>query len=121
VKLQDQQGVLASSSLVAYLAEDGGLLRGEFLGEVAAVDRAGRRLSGDAATFDGPTETLTVRGGPAVIEEPSGNQVQAATVDWHRRTGSLEVRGEVESPSRTVYHPEGPGKLPARRTPSPRK
>ena len=121
VKLQDQQGVLASSSLVAYLAEDGGLLRGEFLGEVAAVDRAGRRLSGEAATFDGPTETLTVRGGPAVIEEPSGNQVQAATVDWHRRTGSLEVRGEVESPSRTVYHPEGPGKLPARRTPSPRK
>ena len=121
VKLKDAQGTLESRTLVAYLAANGKLLRGEFAGDVAATDRTGRKLMGDVATFDSATETLSVRGDPAVIEEPSGNRVQAATVQWHRLTGSLEVQGEVGSPSRTVYHPESSGKLPARRTPSPKK
>jgi lipopolysaccharide export system protein LptA len=73
------------------------------------------------AVYDGSSETLLITGQPAIAEEPSGNRVQASRITWNRKTGSMDVGGDVDTPSQTLYHPEGPAKTPARRTPLPQK
>jgi lipopolysaccharide export system protein LptA len=121
VKVQDQRGNLASESLTVQLSTKGELLWGDFQGQVLIEDTAGRKLRGEAASYDFASEKLVVTGVPVVLEEASGNRVEAKRVEWYRKTGNLEVKGDVESPSQTVYHPQKPATPPARRTPSPRE
>lgn len=122
VRLRDQRGTVESQSLLAYLSEKGEILRGEFRGQVVIGEKGnGRRIFGDLAVYDGSTENLLVTGQPAVAEEPPGNRIQASRITWNRKTQSMEVGGDVDTPSQTLYHPERPAKVPARRTPLPRK
>lgn len=122
VRLSDQRGTVESQTLLAYFTEKGEILRGEFRGHVVIAEKgSGRRLFGDLAVYDGSTENLLVTGEPAVAEEPPGNRIQASRISWNRKTGSMDVGGDVDTPSQTLYHPEGPAKVPARRTPLPRK
>lgn len=122
VRLHDPRGTMGSDSLLAYLSEKGEILRGEFRGNVAISEKgSGRRLFGDAAWYEGATESLMVTGQPAVAEEAPGNRVQASRIVWNRKSGSMDVGGDVDTPTQTLYHPEKPVREPARRTPLPRK
>ncbi|MCX7895750.1 MAG: hypothetical protein N2447_07335 [Thermoanaerobaculum sp.] len=121
VQVRDGRGSIESESLLAYFSEQGELLRGEFSQGVVIAERGtGRRITGSMAVYEGARETLTVLGQPAVAEEPSGNRVQASRIVLDRRTGSMEVGGELDAPSQTLYHPQEGGSVPTRRTPLPR-
>ncbi len=120
VRLRDGRGTVESQTLLAQLTEKGEILRGEFRGQVVIGEKGtGRRIFGDLAVYDGSSESLLVTGAPAVAEEPPGNRIQASRITWNRKSGSMEVGGDMDSPSQTLYHPEKPAKVPARRTPSP--
>lgn len=122
VRVLDQRGTIESQTLQAFLTEKGEILRGEFREHVVIREKvSGRRIFGDVAVYDGSSETLLITGQPATAEEPSGNRVQASRITWNRKTGSMDVGGDVDTPSQTLYHPEGPAKTPARRTPLPQK
>lgn len=122
VRLHDPRGTVESWSLLAYLSERGEVLRGEFQGSVVVRDKEnGRRILGDAAWYEASTEIMVVTGQPALAEEVRGNRVQASRILWNRRSGTLEVGGDMDAPSQTLYHPEKPANQPARRTPLPRR
>lgn len=122
VVVQEVRGTLRCQSLTAFLSEGGELLRGDFRNKVVIEDTAGeRRITGNAATYTSSNETMVISGEPARVEEVSGNRVTATRIIWHRQTGNLEVDGELESPSQTVYHPTQLATPPARRTPSGQK
>ncbi|MGC8915548.1 MAG: LptA/OstA family protein [Thermoanaerobaculum sp.] len=122
VRVSDARGLVTADSLLAYLSEKGEILRGEFRGQVVVQEKAaGRTLRGDTAVYRGANETLEVWGQPAVAEETSGNRIRASRITWNRASQTMEVGGDVDRPSETLYHPQQPVKVPARRTPSPRK
>lgn len=122
VVVQEARGALRCQSATAFLSERGELLRGDFRGNVVIEDTAGeRKITGAAASYTSSNETMVILGEPARVEEISGNRITATRIIWHRRTGNLEVGGELESPSQTVYHPTQLATPPARRTPSPEK
>lgn len=122
VVVQEARGTLRCQSLTAFLSEQGELLRGDFRGNVVIEDTEGeRKIIGETASYISSDETMVILGEPAKVEEVSGNRVTATRIIWHRRTGNLEVGGEWESPSQTVYHPTQLATPPARRTPSPKK
>lgn len=121
VQIQDSRGSISCQALVAFLAENGQLLRGDFSGPVLVRLTGGRTLRGENASYDLASETLVVHGNPVIVEDDSGNRVLAQSVVWFRRTSNLDVRGDVELPSQTVYHPPQPAPTPGRRTPSPKR
>ncbi|MGQ9835661.1 MAG: LptA/OstA family protein [Thermoanaerobaculaceae bacterium] len=122
VVVQEARGTLRCQSLTAFLSERGELLRGDFRGNVVIEDTVGeRKITGTAASYTSSNETMVVLGEPARVEEVSGNRVTATRIIWHRRTDNLEVGGELEFPSQTVYHPTQLATPPARGTPSPEK
>lgn len=109
VSLEDPRARASCQRLVVRLDGDGAVTKAELDAGVTLVDLSSpRQLRGERAIYQVRQDLFDLWGSPVVVQEPSGNQVRAEHLQWHRSTDTVVITGGQDNPSETLYHPQTP-------------